>query len=139
MQHEDIIQLLYKLATDAGAKVHFNSEVTSIHQGSDAVPNPSVSLASGEVFTADILIGADGSRSMVREVVLDEDDDAKPGGLTVYTSIVDAELMHDDPELRALLDADEVRLNARHDSCACTHRTASSPSGCHHIERFAVS
>ncbi|KAI0731120.1 FAD/NAD(P)-binding domain-containing protein [Earliella scabrosa] len=121
MHHEDIIQLLYKLATDAGAKVHFNSEVTSIHQGSDAVPNPSVSLASGEVFTADILIGADGSRSMVREVVLDEDDDAKPGGLTVYTSIVDAELMHDDPELRALLDADEFPIWMSPHRAFCGH------------------
>ncbi len=110
MQHEDIIQLLYKLATGAGATVDLHTEAISIQQGSDSIPNPSVSLANGEVLTADIIIGADGSNSLVREVVLDEEDDAKPGGLTVYTATVKAEDMLDDPELRPLLEADDVSV-----------------------------
>ena len=47
---------------------------------------PSVRLANGEVLNADIVIGADGSRSMVREVVLDpEQDHGVESGYTIYS------------------------------------------------------
>jgi len=47
---------------------------------------PSVRLATGEVLTADIVIGADGSRSMVRELLLDpEQDHGVESGYTVYS------------------------------------------------------
>ena len=47
---------------------------------------PSVRLANDEVLTADIIIGADGSRSMVRELILDpEQDHGAESGYTVYS------------------------------------------------------
>lgn len=47
---------------------------------------PSVSLANGEILTADIIIGADGSRSMVRELLLEpEHDHGVESGYTVYS------------------------------------------------------
>lgn len=47
---------------------------------------PCVRLANGEVLTADIVIGADGSRSMVRELILDpEQDHGVESGYTVYS------------------------------------------------------
>ncbi|KAI0761793.1 FAD/NAD(P)-binding domain-containing protein [Trametes elegans] len=107
MHHDDIIRILYKLATEAGARVDFHTEVVAIQQGSDSMPNPSVTLANGEVLTADMLIGADGSRSIVREVVLEEEDVVKPGGLTLYTGVVTAEEMLKDPELRPFALSDE--------------------------------
>ncbi len=67
-------------------------------------------LATGQVMTADILIGADGYNSMVREVVLDEEDLPRPGGMTLYTGVVKAEDMLKDPELRSYALADEVWL-----------------------------
>ncbi len=109
-QHDDLIRLLYKLATDAGAKVDFNAQVIAVQRGSDDLVNPSVTLANGEVLYADILIGADGSKSLVRDVVLEEEDAPQPGGLTVYTGVVKAEDMIGDPELEPLLMADEVSL-----------------------------
>ncbi|KAI0741981.1 FAD/NAD(P)-binding domain-containing protein [Daedaleopsis nitida] len=121
MHHEDIIQLLYKLAMGAGARIDLHAEVTSIQQGTDSIPNPSVSLANGEVLTSDIIIGADGSKSMVREVVLDEEDDARPGGLTVYTAIVQAEDMLGDPELSKLLHADEFPIWMSPHRAFCSH------------------
>lgn len=36
--------------------------------------SPSVILASGEILTADIVVGVDGSESLVRNVVLKEED-----------------------------------------------------------------
>lgn len=101
--------MLYKLATEAGATVRFNTEVTSIQQGSASIPNPSITLANGDVLTADILIGADGYKSQVRDVVLDEEDNARPAGMTLYTGVVSAEEMLKDPELRPYALSDEVR------------------------------
>lgn len=47
---------------------------------------PSLRLANGEVLTADIIIGADGSRSMVRELLLQpEQDHGVESGYTVYS------------------------------------------------------
>lgn len=46
---------------------------------------PSVQLANGEILTADIIIGADGSRSMVRDLLLEpEQDHGVESGYTVY-------------------------------------------------------
>ena len=51
---------------------------------------PSVRLTNGEVLTADIVIGADGSRSMVRELLLESDQDhGVESGYTVYSSVPD--------------------------------------------------
>ena len=61
-------------------------------------------------MTADIVIGADGPSSVVRRVVLEEEDDAKPSGLTVFGAVISAAEMAKDPELAALVQADEVRL-----------------------------
>ncbi len=106
-KHDDLMRLLHKLATDAGAKVDINAPVQSIHAGiSDS--KPSITLLDGEELRADLLIGADGSNSIVRNVVLGEANRAKPGGLTVYSGIIDAEKMLSDPELRPLVLTDDV-------------------------------
>ena len=47
---------------------------------------------------------------MVRDVVLEEDDNAKPAGMTLYTGVVPAEGMLQDPDLRPYALSDEVRL-----------------------------
>ncbi|OBZ73516.1 3-hydroxybenzoate 6-hydroxylase 1 [Grifola frondosa] len=108
MHHDDIIRVLYKLATEAGARVDLNTTVTAIHQGTNALPNPSATLSTGEVVTADILIGADGAKSKVRELVFDEEEeDAEPGGMTLYTGTVDGADMEKDPELRPLVQSEE--------------------------------
>ena len=47
---------------------------------------PSVRLVNGEILTADIIIGADGSRSSVRELLLEpEHDHGVESGYTVYS------------------------------------------------------
>ncbi|KAI0676017.1 FAD/NAD-P-binding domain-containing protein [Trametes maxima] len=121
MHHNDIIRILYKLATEAGAQVDFHTEVVSIQQGTDEIPNPSVTLANGDVLTADMLIGADGYASMVREIVLEEEDVAKPGGLTLYTGVVDAEGMLKDPELRPYALSDEWSIWMGPHRSVCGH------------------
>lgn len=108
-QREDLIKILYQLATKAGAQIDLNTPVTAIQQGTESQPRPRVTLANGEVLSADLLIGADGCSSMVRRVVLGREDKPEPAGLTVYTGVVKGEDMMKDPELKPLLLADEVR------------------------------
>ncbi|PSR82688.1 hypothetical protein PHLCEN_2v5975 [Hermanssonia centrifuga] len=90
MKHEDVHRLLYTLAIVAGAKIQFGATVTSVTPGD---PKPSVTLATGETLMADVIIGADGSTSMVRRMVLEREDDAEPGGFTVFGGSVSADEM----------------------------------------------
>lgn len=107
-KHDDLIRLLHKLATDAGAKVDINTSVESVQAGTSD-PRPSVTLLNGNVLHADIVIGADGNSSIVRKAVFEEGDTSEPSGLTVYSGIIDVEKMLSDPELRPLAKSDDVR------------------------------
>lgn len=49
---------------------------------------PSVMLEDGRVIHGDIIIGADGNRSLVRECVLGYKDPGVPTGLTVFASVL---------------------------------------------------
>ncbi len=68
-----------------------------------------MTLATGETLTADIVIGADGPTSMVRRMVLDREDDAEPGGFTVFGGSVSADEMKKYPELEKWATSEEVR------------------------------
>ena len=104
--------MLYKLATEAGVQVTTDAKVVSVQQGTEDMPNPSITLANGEVLYADILIGADGAKSLVRDVVLEEEDDPQPGTLTVYTGLIpDTTEMLKDPTLRPIVNAEAVCTN----------------------------
>lgn len=107
-QHKDIVDILYKLATEAGAVVEFHKEVTVVQPGTEEDSKPSVTLASGEVLTADIIVGADGCKSIVREVVLEAEDCPRPGGMTLYSGVINAEDMVGDPDLEPFILSDEV-------------------------------
>ncbi|KAI0343347.1 FAD/NAD-P-binding domain-containing protein [Trametopsis cervina] len=97
MKHADVHQLLYDLAIAAGAEVTWGVSVTSVEAGD---PKPSITLSTGEVLVADMVIGADGPNSKVRQIISEEDDDdAEPEGLTILSGIVPASEMLSDPEL----------------------------------------
>lgn len=69
-----------------------------------------MTLSTGKVLEADIVIGADGPRSLVRPVVLGRPDDAVPSGFTIFGTTIPAEKMMKDPELAKLVQANEVSL-----------------------------
>lgn len=70
-------------------------------------------LSTGEIVTGDIIIGADGPRSMVREVVLGEEDQPRPSGITALSGIVPASELAKDPELYELVTAEKVGAGLR--------------------------
>jgi 2-polyprenyl-6-methoxyphenol hydroxylase-like FAD-dependent oxidoreductase len=57
---------------------------------------PSITLASGEVLYADLIVGTDGAGSILQEALTGLDDRATPTGEPAYR----ADLMLEDPELR---------------------------------------
>ncbi|KAI0741980.1 FAD/NAD(P)-binding domain-containing protein [Daedaleopsis nitida] len=121
MHRDDLVRLLYKLAVEAGAKIRVHSKVQSIHPGTTRASRPRVVLEDGEVLEADIVIGADGNKSTVREVVLGEKDQARPGGMTLYTGVVKGEDMLNDPELRPYALADEWPIFMGEHRSVCGH------------------
>ncbi|THH15911.1 hypothetical protein EW146_g4655 [Bondarzewia mesenterica] len=124
MRHEDLIQMLYNHATTAGARFTFNALVTGVSPApaplspppltaqpplsplspNPALVKPSITLSTHEVIQVDLIIGADGPRSLVRSVV-DEDAgevEETPTGLSVYTGVVDMDVVMNDEHLRDL-------------------------------------
>lgn len=71
-------------------------------------PRPSVTLSTGEVLTADVVIGADGPRSFIRQTVFAYQDDAKPSGTTVFGGVIPAAMMMKDPELAKMVKSPEA-------------------------------
>ncbi|KAI0683882.1 FAD/NAD(P)-binding domain-containing protein [Cytidiella melzeri] len=118
MAHEDIQRIVHRLAASAGARIDFGAQVTKVTPGS---PRPSVTLASGEVITADIVIGADGPRSLVRKVVVGEEPEPQPEGVTVFGATVPAAWMETKPELAKLIKIQGWPLIVGTNRSLCTH------------------
>jgi 2-polyprenyl-6-methoxyphenol hydroxylase-like FAD-dependent oxidoreductase len=76
--------MLYRLALSVGAVVTFNATVTA----AESTTTPSVHLANGTTLTADLIIGADGAKSIIREIVTEMEDSATDSGYTFYTCVV---------------------------------------------------
>jgi salicylate hydroxylase len=69
---------------------------------------PSLTLESGEVIRADLVIGADGVKSLTREYVVGGPDKPTPTGDAAYRAIVPAKLLLNDPDLRPLVEKPEM-------------------------------
>lgn len=68
----DLIDILYQAATQAGILIHFNKGVTGYQQTGDSI---SLSFADGDssegAFEGDLLVGADGIKSVIRQQISD--------------------------------------------------------------------
>ncbi|KAI0328274.1 FAD/NAD-P-binding domain-containing protein [Cubamyces sp. BRFM 1775] len=83
MTHADLHDVLYEAAIRAGVRVRFNAEVASIDP-----EEHEVELATGEVLTGDVIIGADGEYGPCRTAVLGKEVRGNPTGLAMYDTIV---------------------------------------------------
>jgi salicylate hydroxylase len=81
------------------AKIRLNARVIDIDPST-----PSLTLDSGEVLKADLIVGADGVKSMLRSVVLGTPDEAKPTGDAAYRAIIPVSEFEKDPELKPFVD-----------------------------------
>lgn len=79
LQYRDLYDMLYRAAINAGARITYGATVTSVH----ANP-PRVELHDGTVLKADMVVGADGPRSTVREAVGGWSSEEVPEGHSAY-------------------------------------------------------
>ncbi|KAL5531773.1 hypothetical protein ACEPAF_5335 [Sanghuangporus sanghuang] len=103
----DLHDLIYDTAiASPRVKLRLNSTVETV----DPTPKPqvSVTLTSGEVISGDIIIGADGVKSIVRTVVLGRPDKAEPTGDAAYRAVIPTSWMLEDPELKPFVDHPEM-------------------------------
>ncbi len=98
----DLHKLLFDLA-EPFMTLRLKSQVVSIDPD-----RPSLTLSSGEVVHGDLIVGADGIKSLVQRVVLGHTNPAEPTGDAVYRAIVPSSLLLADPELRELVDVPEM-------------------------------
>jgi salicylate hydroxylase len=63
-----------------------------------------VVLASGEVISADLIVGADGIKSVVRESVLLERVSARPTGLSAYRMMISADDLQQEADVTKVID-----------------------------------
>ncbi|CAE6436076.1 unnamed protein product [Rhizoctonia solani] len=99
----DLHRWLYELAEQAGVTIRLASTVKSIDPSM-----PSLTLSNGETIRCDLIVGADGVKSAIREVVVGGPDRPRPTGDAAYRAIIPAEQMRGDPELEALLENPEM-------------------------------
>ncbi|KAI0673721.1 FAD/NAD-P-binding domain-containing protein, partial [Trametes maxima] len=82
MTHAELYQILYDAAVALGIEIRYGAEVQEIDPSS-----PSVQLASGEVESADVIVGADGEFGISRPFVAGEDRaKGTPAGVALYDS-----------------------------------------------------
>ncbi|EIW83412.1 FAD/NAD(P)-binding domain-containing protein [Coniophora puteana RWD-64-598 SS2] len=93
MHYHDLYTMLYDAAINAGARIHPNTRAVNVQTNP-----PRVTLSDRTILEADLIIGADGSQSLVKRVMCGEGD-VKPEGHTLFTGIIPTNLMKDDAEL----------------------------------------
>lgn len=98
----DFHKLLFDLAAPY-MTLHLKSTVVAVDP--DA---PSVTLASGEIIEGDVIIGADGIKSIVQQAVLGHVNPARATGDAVYRALIPTSVMISDPDLRSLVDVPEM-------------------------------
>jgi len=90
-----------------------------IYMGSNVVEfddcTPSIKLANGEVHKADIIIAADGIKSLAREVVLGFDDKPKSSGYACFRAFFKGAHLKDDPLCAPFVEKECVNIWIGHD------------------------
>lgn len=101
----DFCRVLSTAALARGVQIRLSSNVTSI-----SFSEPSATLETGEIVKADLLVGADGERSICRDALLGRADPPLPNGRLVYRILIPAADMARVPLLAPLVQPAGVHL-----------------------------
>ncbi|TFK53978.1 FAD/NAD(P)-binding domain-containing protein [Heliocybe sulcata] len=109
MRQSDLVNMLAVNAESHGAQIRYNARVVQMTKGSiKGGIKPSVTLASGETLSADIIVGADGPDSTVRRFLLGDTRLGEPTGLLLWDTLVPWNVLEEDPELSDLAEGKDV-------------------------------
>lgn len=108
-QRGDLHGLLFKAVSSLpNVKLQPKSEVVSCTTSSGN-QLAYVHLKSGETFSGELVVGADGVRSIIRQTVMDIPDHPRRTGEAVYRAVIPTSLLLDDVELRDLVEVSGLR------------------------------
>ncbi|KAI6112691.1 FAD/NAD(P)-binding domain-containing protein [Pisolithus sp. B1] len=98
MHYQDLHNILYQAASSAGVHISLGTPVIQVE-----THPPRVRLATGEVIRADLIVGADGSDGITREVVegCKVEDAVDEMSFSVYIAAISREQLKKDPDLDA--------------------------------------
>ncbi|TFK50180.1 FAD/NAD(P)-binding domain-containing protein [Heliocybe sulcata] len=105
--HTDLRRMLRTAAEEAGASIRYGCRVASV----DPVTR-SVTLESGEVVSGDVIIGADGSLGVCREVLAAGRITEAPTVHAFFNTTVSGEEIRKDPDLTYFLEQEHHTLFA---------------------------
>ncbi|KAJ9139427.1 Aromatic-ring hydroxylase-like protein [Pleurostoma richardsiae] len=94
-------------AIELGAKVVTKAKVENLVVADDQ-SSATVFLADGRSLTADLVVGADGINSRLREVFLGREDPPQLTGDLAYRLLLNTDDMRKDPELRSFVENPQV-------------------------------
>ncbi|KAI1813869.1 FAD binding domain-containing protein [Poronia punctata] len=103
--------VLMRRAEELGAKIITDAKVVdfTVSEAEDEDEDEViVQLESGRALKADLLVGADGINSRLREIFLGKEDPPTPTGDLAYRLLLNTRDMMTDPELRAFVDDPQV-------------------------------
>ncbi|EIM88749.1 FAD/NAD-P-binding domain-containing protein [Stereum hirsutum FP-91666 SS1] len=116
ISYNDLRDLLHRLALKSGVEIITNATVATVQPPISDEPEetpssqseldptkPTVTLTTGEVYQGDLVVGADGQRGMVRDVI-EEIPRAPPGGKVIYNGILPVETLQSNELLRDILE-----------------------------------
>ena len=72
--------------------------------------NASITLANGDIRTADLIVAADGVHSQATRHVLGHENFAAPTGMSAFRFLIPSDVLRDDPKTASFLENDEGRL-----------------------------
>ncbi|RDL40260.1 Uncharacterized protein BP5553_00239 [Venustampulla echinocandica] len=106
----DYHQAFLDRVAELGIPIHMGCNVVSYDEF-----QPSITLENGEVHKADVIIAADGIKSLARELVLGFQDKPKSSGYACYRAYFKGEFLKEDPLCREFVEKECVNIWIGHD------------------------
>ena len=101
----EYLKVLVKKAKELGVTIQLGSVVKSID-----FTNPSILLEDGKTLEADLIIGADGERSLCRDALLGHPDPPRPSGDTVFRTVIPVAQLQKDTALAGLINPPAIHF-----------------------------
>ncbi|KIX06261.1 uncharacterized protein Z518_04236 [Rhinocladiella mackenziei CBS 650.93] len=95
-------------AVELGVKIKVRSRVVDVRIASDEAETATVVLQTGEEYVTDLVVGADGINSQLREIFLGRPDPPTPTGDLAYRLLLSTAEMLKDPELAPFVNEPQV-------------------------------
>jgi salicylate hydroxylase len=99
---------LLERAAELGVQLKTKARVVDVRVAGNEAKTATVVLAGGEEYVADLVVGADGINSNLREVLMGKPDPPTPTGDLAYRLLLNADEMLRDPELAPFITDPQV-------------------------------